>query len=177
MKTAAVFLRGLRRDTGGSLVEFVLVVPVIFMLVLNAVNFGGFFYAWITVANSSRAAANYAILGGASVGSLSPASGASIDSVITTDISSLATSSPALTVDVCTNARGTITAVYASSGTNCNGTPADPEPTNYTLTSVKVTYTYTPIINSSAFRFPRLGINLTVPPATITRTVMMRSIQ
>jgi Flp pilus assembly protein TadG len=178
MKTRTGFMRGLRRDRGASLVEFVLVVPVLFLLILNAVNFGGFFYAWITVADAARAAANYAILGGASAGSLTLASGTQINSVITQDISSLAASNPALIVDICTNANGTITTVYTSGGScTSTNTPADPEPSNYTLTSVVVSYSYTPLISSSAFRFPRLGIYLTIPPATITRTVMMRSIQ
>ncbi len=38
------------RGAGQSLVEFALVLPLLFLLIVNAINFGGFFYAWITVA-------------------------------------------------------------------------------------------------------------------------------
>src|SRR5258706_15670336 len=48
----------LRRNSedGHSLVEFALLLPLLFLLIVNAVNFGSFFFAWITVANAARPA-------------------------------------------------------------------------------------------------------------------------
>ncbi len=45
---------------GQSLVEFSLVLPVLLVLVLMAVDFGRGFYAWVTLTNAARDAANYA---------------------------------------------------------------------------------------------------------------------
>jgi Flp pilus assembly protein TadG len=165
------FLARLRDQGGQALIEYLLVLPLILLLIVNLVNFGGFFFAWITVANAARTGANYAILGGASVGSLSAATAAQISSVITSDVSSLPNSS-SLTVNICQNYDGTVTTL---SGT-CTSVPSDPEPASYLLTSVDVTYTYQPFI-STGFQFPNLGIYATLPPTTIHRRALMRTIQ
>lgn len=49
-----------RASRGQSLVEFSLVLPVLLVLVLMAVDFGRAFYAWVTLTNAVRDAANYA---------------------------------------------------------------------------------------------------------------------
>jgi hypothetical protein len=49
-----------RASQGQSLVEFSLVLPVLLVLVLMAVDFGRGFYAWVTLTNAVRDAANYA---------------------------------------------------------------------------------------------------------------------
>src|SRR5690348_8422207 len=54
---------------GQALVEFAAVVPLLFLLVVLAMNFGGLIGAWVAVANATRAAADYAILSGDSAGS------------------------------------------------------------------------------------------------------------
>ena len=165
------FLRKLRTDKGQALIEYILLLPLIFLLVVNLVNFGGFFYAWITVANAARAGADYAILGGASAGDLVPANGAQITAVITQDASSLPNAS-SLTIGICQNNNGTVTYL---SGT-CSSAPTDPEAPNYVLTTVQVNYTYKPFIPAS-FQFPNLNIYATLPPLSITRLAYMRSIQ
>ena len=42
-----------------------LMLPLLFLLIVNAVNFGGFLFAWITIANAARAGAQYWVLGSA----------------------------------------------------------------------------------------------------------------
>ena len=158
-------------NRGQALIEYALLLPLLFLLVVNAVNFGGFFYGWITMANAARAGADYAILGGASVGDLQPATAAEILSMIKQDVSSLPNSST-LTVSVCQNNNGTITALTGS----CSAIPSDPEPTNYVLTTVDVTYNYKPFI-PAGFQFPNLNIYVTIPPTTVHRRAVMRSIQ
>lgn len=181
--TAVAFMRGcvtrLSRRTchagggnqGQALIEYALTLPMILLLVINTVNFGGFFYGWISMANAARAGAEYAILGGASVGSLGPASGSQVINLITQDIASLPNSST-LVVSICQNFNGTITALAGS----CSAIPTDPEPTNYVLTTVDTTYTYKPFI-PAGFQFPGLGIYMTLPPTTVHRRAVMRSIQ
>jgi Flp pilus assembly protein TadG len=164
-KTIARFLQQVNDGRGQSLVEFILVLPVIFLLIVNVVNFGAFFYAWITVSNAARAGADYAIMGGATVQGPTPPTAAQISSLITTDILSLPNRS-SLVVKVCQNFNGTVT------GT-CAAMPSDPEPANYILTAIDVTYTYQPLI-PAGFQFPNLNVYATLPPTTIHRRAVMR---
>lgn len=172
LKTIDRFFRRLQMDTGQALVEFALCFPLVFLLIVNAVNFGGFFYSWITISDAARAGANYAALGGAAAGTPASGTATSIKAVITADTSSL-TNSSSLAVSICQRLGSTVTTV---SGTcSLTTTPADPESPNYTLTSVYVSYTYKPIV--SGFTFPKLGIYLTIPPTAVAQRVYMRSIQ
>src|SRR5207248_2025183 len=88
-KTFRHFLKRLQENRGQALVEYALILPLIFLLIVNVVNFGGFFYAWITVANAARAGADYAILGGASVGAPGVPSTSQITTLIQQDAASL----------------------------------------------------------------------------------------
>jgi Flp pilus assembly protein TadG len=163
-----------QKDTEGqALVEFALIVPLLFLLIVNMVNFGGFFYAWITVANAARVGAQYAVLGGASVGSPAQPTTAAVDTVINNDVFSLLNgSSP--TVKICIYNGATIEATPYQQGT-CTGTSPDPESSLYASAVVDVTYTYNPLI--PLFSFPGLGIHATLPPTTIHRRAYMRVIQ
>src|SRR5258708_10273326 len=167
-KTFHRFLQRLLGDRGQALIEYVLMLPMLFLLIVNVVNFGGFFFAWITVANAARAGADYAILSGASVGSPGEATPTQIADVITKDISSLPNAS-SLVVNICQNNNGLIKTL---SGT-CSSVPSDPEPVSYILTTIDVTYTYLPFIN--VFQFPNLNIYATIPPTTVHRRAVMRS--
>ena len=176
MKRHHIFRR-LREQRGQALIEFILVLPMVFLLVMNLVNFGGFFYAWITVANAARAGANYAILGGASVGAPGTPSGSQVSSVITEDVKSLPNSA-STSVNACLINDSTGTPQKTSLVGSCasmSTLPIDPEPSNYVVTVVDVTYTYQPFI--SGFTFPRLGVYLTIPPTTLYQRAVMRSIQ
>src|SRR5689334_16870203 len=54
-----------RRHTsrGQALIELALILPLLLLLIVNVVNFGGLLYAWITVSNAARAGAQYSITG------------------------------------------------------------------------------------------------------------------
>jgi Flp pilus assembly protein TadG len=182
-KTFRGFLKRLRNgngtanheksDKGQALIEYVLMLPFIFILIVNAVNFGGFFYAWITVANAARAGADYAVLAGASVGSGSfkQATATQINTMITQEVSSLPNRA-SLAVNVCQKFNGT-TATLAGT---CTAIPADAEPTQYVLMSIDVTYTYQPFI-PAGFQFANLHLYATIPPTSIHRRAVMRVIQ
>lgn len=163
-------------DTRGqSLIEFALALPLIFLLILNVVNFGGFFYAWITVSDAARAGANYAALGGAAAGHPAIATSSTLNSVITNDVASLPNSG-SVVVTACKRAPGSSAIVFGTTNTACSLTlAADPESTTYTVVEVQVQYTYVPFI--SAFSFPKLGVHLTIPPTAITQTAQMRLLQ
>ena len=156
---------GASRRQGQALVEFALIIPLVFLLAVNAVNFGGFLFAWITVADAARAGADYMGMSSASPGAPTRATLAQITTLVTNDVSSLMNKS-SLAVALCTN-----------NTTAANGcTPlVDPEAPAYTLATVDVTYTYKPYI--PLFSFPKLGISATLPSTTIHRKAVVRLLQ
>lgn len=151
--------------TGQALVEFALIVPLVFLLAVNAANFGGLLFAWITVANAARAGGQYMVMSSASPGPPTPATLSQITTLVTNDISSLMNRS-SLVVAICTN---------KTAAANACTTFVDPEATAYTLATVDVTYTYKPFI--PLFSFPDLGISATLPSSTIHRKAVMRMLQ
>ena len=153
------------RRKGQALVEFALLVPLVFLLAVNALNFGGFLFAWITVANAARAGAEYMSMSSASPGAPAPATLAQITTLVTNDVSSLLNRS-SLAVAICTN---------ATTAANGCTTLFDPEAPAYTLATVDVTYTYQPFI--PLFSFPKLGISATLPATTIHRKAVVRMLQ
>ena len=167
--------RSRRSEAGNSLIEFALLLPLLLLVVVNAVNFGGFFYAWITMANASRSASQYASLAGASVSAPSPVAAAQIYNVVTQDISSLRNQA-SLAVRVCTNNNGPISCSQTGTGSFTNP-PADvrPEASLYVMTWVDVLYTYQPLI--PLFNFPQLGVHATLPATRIHRQTVMRRLQ
>lgn len=52
----------LRCESGSSLVEFAMVLPILLLLVLGAIDFGRAYYLSIEVANAARAGAQYGVL-------------------------------------------------------------------------------------------------------------------
>ncbi len=156
--------------SGQALIEFVLILPMLFLLVVNAVNMGAFLFGWITVANGARTGVQYAVQGRATVGTPTPATVAQITTLITTDISSLINRS-SLAVRVCKNNNSLV----SCAGPGSYLPPADPEPAKYILTSVDVSYTYQPLI--PLWEFARLGIHATLPPINIHRQASMRLLQ
>jgi Flp pilus assembly protein TadG len=149
---------------GQALVEFALIVPLVLLLAVNAVNFGGFLFAWITVAGAARSGAQYMIMSSASPGGPAPASSSLVTALVTNDVFSLLNKS-SLVVAVCTN---------RTASAAC-GTQSDPEAPSYTLATVDVTYTYKPLI--PLFSFPALGISATLPSGSIHRKAVMRMLQ
>jgi Flp pilus assembly protein TadG len=153
------------RAEGQALVEFALIIPLVFLLAVNAVNFTGFLFAWITVANAARDGAQYLALSSASPGPPTPATLSQVTTLVTNDVSSLLNRS-SVVVAICKNA--------TSSASACT-TLVDPEAPAYTLATVDVTYTYVPYI--PLFSFPRLNISATLPSTVIHRKAVMRMLQ
>jgi Flp pilus assembly protein TadG len=152
---------------GQALIEFALFIPLVLLLAINAANVGGFIFAWITVADAARAGAQYMVMSAHSPGSPTPATLAQITSLVTQEVSSLMNRA-SVVVATCTNNNGT------KAPANCT-TLTDPEPTNYVIATVDVTYTYKPFI--PLYLFPRLGISLTLSPSAIHRKAVMRMLQ
>jgi Flp pilus assembly protein TadG len=152
------------RTEGQALVEFALIVPLVLLLAVNAVNFGGFLFAWITVAGAARSAVQYMTISRASPGAPTAATSALIGALVANDVYSLLNRS-SIVVVTCTN---------NTTAAGC-GTQPDPEAPAYTLATVDVTYTYKPFI--PLFSFPKLGIGATLPSGAIHRKAVMRMLQ
>lgn len=156
------------KSAGQSLVEFALIMPLIFLLILNAVNFGGFFFAWITIASAARSGAQYMTMSSASVGAPTAPTDAQITTQVTNDISSLQ-NVPSLKVRVCRTNINNIPAPTCT-GPGSQTPPQDPEKANYILGSVDVTYTYVPYLSAWSF----MGIQLTPFTGIIHQRAVMR---
>ena len=151
-----------RRQKGGSLIEFALVLPLLFLLILNVINLAGMLFAWIAVSNAARAGADYLAMGGAYAGGPQLAGSSTVSALVNADLHALPHSSTAITVNVCT--------IPTSS---CSpAAPTDPESSRlYTDGYVDVTYTYTPFIASG---FKVLTVPITIPPTSIHRKAIAR---
>jgi Flp pilus assembly protein TadG len=173
-----------KRSWGGqALVEFALVLPLLFLLILNVVNFGVMLYSWVTVANSARTGVQYLVMGGSYAHGGRQAGLATVVSRVYDDLASLSNSGTKTTVAACLNNGGVFTCYTCTQSTSCASgtsgtTPNDPEnavgsPATFRVASLDVTYQYTPFI--SGWNFPSLGIYLTTPPTSIHRQSVMRA--
>ena len=166
-----------RAGRGQALLEFSLVLPLLFLLIVNVVNFGGMLYAWIAVSNAARTGAQYYITGGATVGAPDPPSVSAVRTLVLNDLHPLPNSGSA---QVCVS-------ISTSATVSCNtgSAPADAPPSadtgegsptiTYPMGAVDVTYTYTPFI--PLWDFPHMNIHLTTPPTAIHRQAVMRVLQ
>jgi Flp pilus assembly protein TadG len=170
-------------ESAQSLVETALLIPVLLLLVFNAVNFSYFFFVAIELTSAPHMGVEYSIQGFATPSSLSlpmatpPSSGTdvSVSSLTYADLAGLGGSSNAQ-IQVCTAALGAQAAGQSSCLTTVTtkGSPSatphiDPEPSAFILNQVDVWYTVSPLIPAKVF-----GLTLT-PSATFHRSVSMRA--
>jgi hypothetical protein len=157
-------LRLLGCQSGQSLLEIALFLPVILLMTSYAVDFGYFFIAAANLVSSSRIAAEYSTQGYVAVGqsSLPPAGPASSTSSVTAlalgDIAGLINASTLTTVQVCSKSLGTTkNATNCSSfgptvpGSSATSPQIDPEAPTFSLNRVDVAYTVQPPIPMSFF--------------------------
>lgn len=128
-----------------ALVETALLFPLLLVLMLNAVNFGMYIYAWVTLDNAARAVLEYRVYTGVVLGFPPSPSVTQMQNLVTGEVSSLPNSG-SVTWVVCSNTNGT---------TGCEGPGtafapvSDPQqPTKYTLYSAKVWYTFQPVFSA-----------------------------
>ncbi len=148
--------------SGQSLLEFAVMIPLMFLLVVNVVNFGGLLYACITVSSAARSGASYMTLGPATVNGPTLPLLATVRSLVNADLSSLPN---AATVNICTNNNGTVSCPMPTNPST-GAAYVDPEPSTSVLGSVQVTYRYCPII--PAWDFSALGVHSTLPACSFT---------
>jgi Flp pilus assembly protein TadG len=164
--------------SGQAVVEFALMVPLLFLLIVNAFNFGSFIYCWLTVSDAARAAADYACTDSNTAGAPAAPTVSAITTLVqnaTSGLPNYSSSNPAVTACIYNNGNtyNFLTTAACSYGT---APPADPEPiasgaaTTYSTVAVDVTYTFTPLLAGSTF----LRFGLPSLPSTIHRRVVVR---
>jgi Flp pilus assembly protein TadG len=188
--------RSNRADTGQAVVEFALMLPLAFLVIMNVLNFGEFFFAGITVANAARTGVQYMIrAGSAALGSPAPTAPTAnqiATNVIIPELSSLLVNNSSVAVRVCTrqwNLSSSAWVIGYPEGTagcavplgSFATTPANPpadsslEGESYVMAWVDVAYTYQPVI---ALGYQFMGISLTLPSnLVIHRQAVARMIQ
>lgn len=160
--------------------ELCAILPMIFLLIVLAMNFGGLINAWIAVANAARAAADYVILSGSSAGLPTQATSTSLKNLINADLGglpNLSTSNPNICVRQ--NNNGTYTKFLESPSGACNNysnPPSDGEAiatgntTTYVNYAVDITYTYTLFFSGTRV----LGYPLPNIPTSVHQRAVMR---
>jgi Flp pilus assembly protein TadG len=166
--------RRMSASRGGSLVEFALILPILFVLIVGAVNFAGFYYAFVSVGNAARAAGDYMIMGsaaysgvagdGSSLGTLTPPAAQAVANLLGADGAALANVN-SLSVRVCTlnpsngnianracttcsNGGGNMTCAAGDGSFASNPAPDSTtgEGASYVLAWSDVAYTYQPFV-------------------------------
>jgi TadE-like protein len=169
---------------GQALVEFALMVPLLFVLIVNAVNFGGYIYDWITVANAARAGAQYAAMGAAYAGYPPAARLSNITTLIQNETAALPNASGSNPVITVCEFNGSAIAFPLTTPTTACSDPAgvaappqDPETitggagaSHFTTLAIDLTYTYSAFIPT--FNFRLFGIIL--PTTNIHSRIVMR---
>jgi Flp pilus assembly protein TadG len=171
----------LRNGTRGqALVELMAIIPMIFLLIVLAMNFGGLINAWIAVSNATRAAADYAILSGSSAGLPTQATSTTLQNLINADLGALpnlSASNPHACVRQNNNGAYTIIMQMPSGAcANYANPPTDGEDiasgntSNYINYAVDITYTYTSFFTGIRV----LGYPLVTLPTSVHQRAVMR---
>jgi len=194
MKTRKI----MKKSSGQALVETALIMPLMLIIVLNAVNFAFFFLMALNITGASRTSGIYSIMGNATPASAAlPAAGpqttASTISYLAYQDLTGAVSTPSTSntgVNVCSSTVGT-SGTGSSTVTSCttitgigSGFPtsaeADPEAPSFLLGRVDVAYQFTPPIPASPFTI-FLGLapncNAAGTSCTFYRHIVMREMQ
>ena len=180
--------------SGQALVETALVLPVVFLILLNAINFGYFYLVALNLAATARTAVSYSVqsVGGVPMPQAGPPSSDTSVSYLAYRDMTGALFSPANTpVQVCSKSVGLNNAGTASQTAQCasfGGSAsfpapvADPESPAFVLHRVDVVYTFRPLIPGTPFGILLLpspicsaaGINVT---CTFRSQVSMRALE
>ena len=176
--------RGWRPGSSGqAMLETILMMPLMLLVVLNAVNFGYFYMVALNLTAATRSGVEYSILGSSSPGGPSLPAATSSTACPTCTVSYLAyqdingglNNSSASKVQVCSAVLGTTGSgstktvncqvCPSSSGTCTSGSgtgvapAADPEAPTFLLNRVDVSYTFQPLLPQALF-----GLTLLASP-------------
>ena len=188
-----------RAQSGQSIVETVLMMPVLLLFLLNAINFGYFFFVATNLAAAPRAGVEYSIMGGATPAAIElpaagPSTGTLTTSFLTYEDMRGAVTAPTTNgaIQVCSQENGMTGAGTASAAAVCTSygtTPSghsfpavgvDPElkadnsAPAFVLHQVDVIYKFTPLIPGTPFNIIMLASPLCTGGGTSVSCVFHR---
>jgi Flp pilus assembly protein TadG len=184
-----------RSNSGQALVETALILPLLMLMLLNALNFGYFYLVALDLTSAARSGALYSMIGSSTPAgtTLPPAAGTSnlTASYLTyQDLTGSLLSPGNATIQVCSAALGlsgtgstqTAKCETCTSSTSCSttagtGSPtpdSDPEAPTFVLNRVDVTYTFSPLIPGRPFGLFLLSV-CPSSQCTFTRHLSMRA--
>lgn len=144
------------RAEGQSLLETALMVPILLVLVLNALNLGHYFFVAVNLMGAARQAAEYSIMGGASVVQTPIPVATNVQSLLADQISgALGNQQVAnLPSQICSLSLG-----LSGQASNCNqyqgfgalSPDVDPEGPSLVLNRVDVAYQPAPLVEGALF--------------------------
>ena len=177
----------IRTSSGQSILEFALVLPLLFLLIVNVVNYGGLLYAYITVANASRSGASYMSMGNSSAYGPDVPTVSQIQGVVHADMASLprGTTAPVavcgIQLDGTTKWISSYPATYATctmpSSPPTGSTFTDPQSSSDMIGTVQVQYRYCPFVKGWILTLPDCSADASSGGTTITRVAAMRILQ
>jgi Flp pilus assembly protein TadG len=153
-----------KRTQGQSLIEITLTLPVMLLVMLNAVNLGYFYLVVLNLGAAARNATEYSIQGYDSnaAAALPPAgpstSASSVSYLAYQDLTGALNAPSSAALSVCTMGNGT-SGAGATQTSNCSSygtatfpaTPSDPEAPSFVLNRVAISYTFSPLIPGTPF--------------------------
>jgi hypothetical protein len=151
----------LARDSRGqSLVETALMIPLLLVLILNAVNFGYFLIVTLNLTSAARSGIEYAIQGSSTPANSSANPGA-VSSLIYKELTGSLNAPTGVQVKVCSLSLGSNNSGQSScqscTNSGCgavsgSSVQSDPEPNvGFVLNRVDVTYTFNTLIPTAPF--------------------------
>jgi hypothetical protein len=167
-------------EEGQGLVETAIVMPLLFGIAFNMLNWGYFWFMVLALSAAPRQGVQYATQGGTAIQSGGNPSVTNVYNLVNENLTNAisGTTSSVVSVQVCSKSLGVNSTTHIAqcqsfgSGptTGITTPPADPEAPAFVLDSVDVAYTVTPIIPGRVFTV--------VLPSNMTfhRKVYMRSL-
>jgi hypothetical protein len=183
-------LSRIKGSRGQSLVETALMIPLLLLLILNAVNVGYFFLITLNLTSATRTGIEYAIAGSStpSNGSLPAVNGSTattVSSLISAELGSL--NAGTLQVRICSPNQGSSTASPPISKCAGGGSFPDPDPDpewstspGFALNRVDVSYQFNTLIPATPFNlivasFPTCSSSGGAVSCTFVRHAEMRA--
>src|SRR5579864_3388225 len=191
-----------RNIRGQSLVETVLMMPLMVGIVLNAMNVGYFLFVTINLTGATRTAAEFAMVGPNSPQATAypPAcsscsgSGPDVATVLYNDLTGAVANATSASITICSpsvvvsgtgTTKGYANCVTCTKSTSCGSASAgsssssdlDPESSTmgYVLTKVQVKYQFKPLIPGTIFNLVLLKTAFSGGQYTFYRTIEMRA--
>ena len=162
-------------DKGQGLIEAAIILPFLFLLLFNALNFAYFYYVAINLSSAPRDAVTYSIQGFQTPEQTSLPATVDVSTLAYGNLTGVLQNASNAPVQVCSASKG-VTSNLAQcdnypTGSTVTYTPdADPEAPKFVLNRVDVTYTVQPLIAGQPF-----GIRI-LSNFTLHRQVSMRAL-